>query len=221
MDDGLRVAIGNYLYEHQLRRAIGKVPAVNYIWTEFMKRPVDTIYIWRILDDVHEWYNKAKWYEIYDVLEFFSSIDPESINDILAREGSSYRVVDGRIVLITSTEEIIEVEKAATASGHIQKAIELLASRQNPDVENIIKESMLAVEYEVKNTTGEDIVKGLEKIAMHSQLAQAWKNMYHWASQESGVRHATLEQPQVGMAEARYVLVAASAFVNYLKPKGQ
>ncbi len=45
--------------------------------------------------------------------------------------------------------------------------------------------------------------------------------MYHWASQESGVRHAAPEQSQVGMAEARYVLVAASAFVNYLNSKGQ
>lgn len=226
MDDGLRVAIWNYLYAYHLipghEPAYGRTnQTVRYFWAEFMKKPLDAFDSFTALVDIRYWYdNAAEWYEIYDVLEFFSSAHPERINDILAREGSAYRAVDGRIVPITSPEEIIAVEEAATASGRIQKAIELLASRQNPDVENIIKESMLAVEYAVKDATGEDVAKGLEKIAMHSQLAQAWKNMYHWASQEPGVRHAAPEQSQVGMAEARYVLVAASAFVNYLKSKG-
>ena len=115
----------------------------------------------------------------------------------------------------------IEVEERANSSKHIRKAIELMANRNNPDYENVIKESISAVEYEVREAKGEEIVRGLEKLALHPQLAQAWKNMYHWASQEPGVRHANTEESKVGMAEARYVLIAASAFVNYLKLKGQ
>ncbi len=157
MDDGLRVAIWNYLYEYHLHSAYislgqrGTSPTINQFWARFLKRRLDTINILSAPDDIRKWFYNAEWYEIYDVLECFSSDDPEKINGILAREESSYRVINGRIVPITSTEEIVEVEEAATASSHILKAIELLSSYQNPDVENIIKESMLAVEYEVKD----------------------------------------------------------------------
>ena len=40
--------------------------------------------------------------------------------------------------------------------------------------------------------------------------------MYNWTSDEDGVRHGIKEAPQVGLPEARYMVVACSAFVNYL-----
>ena len=111
------------------------------------------------------------------------------------------------------------MEKASEHSEHIRKALGLLANREYPDPENVIKESTSAVEYAVRKATGLDVVRGLEKLAIHSQLAQAWKNMYQWASDEPGIRYAKPQRSKVGIAEARYVLVAASAFVNYLKFK--
>ena len=140
---------------------------------------------------------------------------------MLTSEGAAYRIIDTNIVPVSNEEEMTEIEKATAKNDHIQKAVGLLANRQNPDPENVIKESISAVEYEVRETTGEDIVKGLEKLAIHPQLAEAWKNMYRWTSDEPGVRHAKPGRSDVGIAEARYVLVAASGFVNYLKFKGQ
>ena len=44
--------------------------------------------------------------------------------------------------------------------------------------------------------------------------------MFNWTSDEDGVRHGTKGTPQVGLSEARYMVVACSAFVNYLAVKG-
>ena len=43
--------------------------------------------------------------------------------------------------------------------------------------------------------------------------------MYNWTSDEGGVRHGKEEISQVGLPEARYMVVASSAFVNYLIAK--
>ena len=43
--------------------------------------------------------------------------------------------------------------------------------------------------------------------------------MYHWTSQEAGVRHGTGKPATIGIEEARYMVVASSAFVNYLVSK--
>lgn len=181
-------------------------------------------------------YKKLEWNEVYDLVESCMLSKKSAatnkyernsfqryvgrFNSMLAEEGSAYRLLNGTIVPIIGEQEIAEVEKASESSEHTRKAIGLLANREHPDPENVIKESVSAVEYAVREATGLDIERGLEKLAIHSQLAQAWKNMYNWASDEPGVRHAKPEPSEVGMAEARYVLVAASAFVNYLKFKG-
>ena len=235
MDDGLRIAIWNFLqnskFIHELTPGIlhgpMRIAAMSY--------PIDREYE---NIRIHNWYSALPWNEIYDLVEFcirkmveLSQIDIYDydmiehmigeFNKVLRKEGSAYRVVNESIVPVSNSEEFAEVEQAANANDYIQKAVELLANRENPDIENVIKESISAVEYEVREATGEDISRGLEKLALHSQLAQAWKNMYQWASDEPGVRHAKPERSDVGIAEARYVLVAASAFVNYLKLKKQ
>ena len=230
MDEGLRVAIWNFLYNNYMHGDYSDT--TENILLNVIGQPLDLVEHTRIdIVKLRQWYAKIPWNEVYDLLEFCikypSQRAPqlaskeEGVNDILSREGSAYRVVDGLITPISDLQEAIEVEEGANSSKHIRKAIELMANRNNPDYENVIKESISAVEYEVREAKGEEIVRGLEKLALHPQLAQAWKNMYHWASQEPGVRHANTEESKVGMAEARYVLIAASAFVNYLKLKGQ
>ena len=130
---------------------------------------------------------------------------------------------------ITSEEELEAIESAAQlpdpfhgASEHIAQAVTLLSNRSTPDFRNAIKESISAVESAVRVAVGDegvDIDKGLEKLALHNQLGQAWKNMFNWTSDEDGVRHGTRGTPQVGLSEARYMVVTCSAFVNYLAVK--
>jgi len=43
--------------------------------------------------------------------------------------------------------------------------------------------------------------------------------MYGYTSDEDGIRHAMLEEPDVGFEDAKFMLVACSAFINYLKVK--
>ena len=216
------------------------------VWTDVMGRRSDSFprahgLFLRSVDAGHgslpgkkpllEWYLKASWDEVYDVLEFLlgETGDERHVKDantMLSREGSAYRFVAGAIAPITSKEELSEVEAATRlpdpfdgASQHIGQAVALLGNRENPDPRNAMKESISAVEAAVVVAAGTpkaSFEKDLQKLGLHSQHAKAWSNMYNWMSDEDGVRHAMKGPPQVGIAVARYVVVACSAFVNYL-----
>ena len=150
-------------------------------------------------------------------------------NAMLSREGSAYRFVSNVIAPITAEEELAAIEEVVQlsdpfhgASHHITQAVTLLSDRSMPDFRNAIKESISAVESAVRVAAGDtkvDIEKGLQKLGFHHQLKQAWNNMYNWTSDEDGVRHTIKGAPQVGISEARYMVVACSAFVNYLVVK--
>jgi hypothetical protein len=40
--------------------------------------------------------------------------------------------------------------------------------------------------------------------------------MYGYTSDESGIRHGMLDDPNVGFPEAKFMIIACSAFANYL-----
>ena len=75
----------------------------------------------------------------------------DSCNFALEREVSAYRFVDGVIARITEQQEVEEIEDALARSRgpvqiHLRRALELLASRDQPDYRNSIKESISSVE---------------------------------------------------------------------------
>ena len=168
---------------------------------------------------------------VYDVLEHLlrtrrDEQDNSDANALLSKEGSAYRFVGDVIVPITDDGELSAIEAVVQLSGpfhgasqHIRQAVALLSYRDNPDFRNAIKEAISAVESAVQAVAGSpkvDIEKGLQQLGLHPQLKQAWSNMYNWTSDEDGVRHGMKGTPEVGLAEARYMVVACSAFVNYL-----
>ncbi len=154
------------------------------------------------------------------------------LNTILETELSGYRFIQGVLSPITDPVEISEIDNAAThfsgeslsaPSQHICTALELLGKKPTPDYRNSIKESISAVESVVSRMAGSDaggVGKVLEqvsaKVEVHSTLKTAFKQLYSYASDEDGVRHAILDQPTVGYDEAKFMLVACSAFVNFL-----
>ena len=249
MDAELRMAIWNLLYECYLNESIPysyKRSLCRAIWSNWLKKPLDTIPPNSSVTLIHisAWYDGLLWHEVYDFLEFcidFARINCDNrryptvignensiklTNSVLKHEGSAYRIAGHQIVPITNESEIASVEETASLGGpylaaanHTKEAFILLADRSNPSPGNIIKEAISAVESVVKAITGGEIIKGLTQLGAHSQLEQAWKNMYHWTSQEAGVRHGTGEPVTIGIEEARYMVVASSAFVNYLVSK--
>ena len=184
-----------------------------------------------------------KWYEFYDLIEFIATKTSNSdmnqrfileCNKLLESEMAAYRFVDGRICTITSKEEIKEVEKALNSpfqavTSHIQNALDLYADKGNPSYRNSIKESISAVEAMCRLIVKDEptLGKALKQIETQGSiilpgaLKQAFDKLYGYTSSSQGIRHSLglTEEPNVKQDDARFFLIACSAFVNYLATK--
>ena len=54
---------------------------------------------------------------------------------------------------------------------------------------------------------------------MHPALNKAFSTLYGYTSNAKGIRHALLEESTLDFEDAKFMLVACSAFINYLKVK--
>ncbi|WP_322035435.1 AbiJ-NTD4 domain-containing protein [Burkholderia cenocepacia] len=160
----------------------------------------------------------------------------EAFNSVLERESSGYRFVAGVLSPITNQEEIGAVEDAARstesaalngANEHLRTAIALLGQKPEPDYRNATKEAISAIES-VAKVLGTSSAQGLsgaladlnKKVEIHPSLRNAFVKLYGYASNEEGVRHSLGDEAaNVGFDEAKYMIVACSAFMNYLISK--
>jgi hypothetical protein len=157
------------------------------------------------------------------------------VNSILERELSGYRFVSGFLTPISDKIEVDEIENTINQSiqkgllgthEHIRTALQLLGKKPTPDYRNAIKESISAVESVVKQISGQESL-GLEgaltqlskHIEIHKALHVGFIKLYGYSSDEGGIRHGMLEQPNIGFAEAKFMIVSCSAFVNFLISK--
>jgi hypothetical protein len=132
-------------------------------------------------------------------------------------------------VPITDKYELEEVENALNSderyTNHSSKAAEYLRCRneKKSDYRNSIKESISAVEAVVRKETDESTLgKGIERlenkgIKINKCLKEAFLKLYAYTNSEDGIRHAMMSDNDVSLAEAKFMLVACSAFINYLK----
>lgn len=217
----------------------------NELWINHFKLPLDT------MDDettflrtkIRDWFFQWDWYEIYDFIEYAANAESpassdkfiEFCNEILERELSGYRFINGLIAPITSELEVSEIDIAIRKSSdnalvgvktHLENALRLLSDRGSPDYRNSIKESISAVESISKVlSTGSnhslssalDNLKG--KINLHPALEKGFKQIYGYTSDSDGIRHALMEESTCDFEDAKYMLVACSAFINYLMVK--
>jgi hypothetical protein len=112
------------------------------------------------------------------------------------------------------------------ARAHLREAgSELTAGNYGPS----IRESIHAVEAVARvletgaGTLGPALSK-LEKSArIHPALGKGFRNLYGFASDEKGIRHALLDEPvaQVDETDALYMLGSCAAFVSYLINKAR
>lgn len=184
------------------------------------------------------------WYMTYDFLEFAISNDYDknrkncfitAINKCLKKEVAAYRLVKGQVTRITSDIEISEIETAINKSSnevtiHLEQALIHLSNKVSPDYRNSIKESISAVESYCntltktqKITLGQalDSLEKKTKIQINPALKEGFKKIYGWTCGSDGIRHGLMEESHVGFEEAQFMLVACSAFINYLNEKNQ
>jgi hypothetical protein len=216
------------------------------IWHRHLRKTTDSIALSSIdaLQDLRELYFNFKWYEVYDLIQFLAEFDPVPhlrdgfitiMNDILKEELSGYQFVSGQIVQITSEEEVAEIERALSVPDslkpvreHLKQALTLLASKTNPDYRNSIKESISAVESlckiiaKMRKASLPDALAAIEKkTTLHASLKQGFIKLYGYTSDADGIRHALMEEPNLDIEDAKFMLVSCSAFVNYLVVKAQ
>jgi hypothetical protein len=159
----------------------------------------------------------------------------QRVNIILERELSGYRFINGTLAPISDPAEIHAIEQASQAVAgaglhgaheHITNALRLLGMRPKADYRNSIKESISAVESVVKQCGGSQgggVDGAVERLAakteIHGALKSAIKQLFGYTSDENGIRHAILDQSEVGFDEAKFMLVTCSAFVNFFVSK--
>nr|WP_113866255.1 hypothetical protein [Brenneria salicis]NMN91601.1 hypothetical protein [Brenneria salicis ATCC 15712 = DSM 30166]RBP63074.1 hypothetical protein DES54_11389 [Brenneria salicis ATCC 15712 = DSM 30166]RLM30772.1 hypothetical protein BHG07_08550 [Brenneria salicis ATCC 15712 = DSM 30166] len=219
------------------------------IWIHFFKLPVDKIPAfhydpYRASKDAHEiirdFFFEMEWWELYDFFEFTLQNIPDewraplssSCNYVLEKENAAYRLVKEEIVEITDNLEIEAIEDAISnspqsAKAHLQRALELLSDRKQPDYRNSIKESISAVESacnaisgDEKGTLGKSLKQIETAIGLHPSLRNAFSSLYGYTCDSGGIRHAlTDESAHPSFADAKFMLVACSAFCNFLWTK--
>lgn len=186
---------------------------------------------------IRSYFFECQWFEFYDFLEFtlnyYSSEDlNNSINETPEKELSAYRFVNKQITDITDKQEIEMLEIALTnkdfpnVKAHLQRALELLSDRKNPDYRNSIKESISAVESiakEIANKPKAELGEALKEIEkkgkLHGAMKNAFLNLYGYTSDANGIRHALMEEPNLTADDAKFFLLTCTSFINYLKAK--
>jgi len=233
-------------YSYEFERLLWRVWLVHLNWhlDDYRKLATTTI-----LSMIKEFFFDCVWYEVYDLLEFVVDEYPEypaaqdkhdslilMLNRALEEELAAYRVVANKIAPITSQVEVAEVEAALETPQdavriHLETALAKLSEKPTPDYRNCIKEAISAVESTCNLIKGGKRARGLGQclgqlrqqgvLSLHGALAEGFAKLFGWTSDAEGIRHGLMDLPDLGREEAVFMLVACSAFVNYLLAKSE
>lgn len=213
------------------------------IWLNIFKEPIDMIpsfnpkHSENIYDVLRGEILTGEWFSALDLIEFIAKQVPikwkgdviKYCNLIFTQENTAYRFIDTEITEITDEAEIESITEALESpkeiiNEHFQKALTLLSDRKSPDYRNSIKESISAVESLCKIISGKrngslgECLKIIQQShPMHKAFQTALTSLYGYTSDEGGIRHALTEESlQPTFADAKFMLVSCTAFVNYL-----
>ncbi len=241
----LRNRIWNYFYQNDIQKTTGKrmMDSLKLDMT-FEKKVADKMGFnvgqLFLLREMEKYITETcEWYRVYDFVEAYLScvnknldVKIDELNKILEEENSKYRIVNGEVSPLNNKLEITEIESAInqpyeSVRKHFSKALDLFSNRSKPDYENSIKESISAVEAmcciitgQNKATLGDAIDKLSEKgVHIHGAMKSAFSALYGYTSDESGIRHGSIDFINAPAEDAKFMLVSCSAFVNYLIEK--
>jgi len=123
-------------------------------------------------------------------------------------------------------EQVVDDKNFPAVSSHLKRSLALMSDKENPDYRNSIKESISAVESLAKAMTGKpkgtlaDALKVLEvSHNLHPALKNSFLILYGYTSDEGGIRHAMLTEPDITVADAKFFLLSCTSLINYLKSK--
>lgn len=231
--DGCLDVLIEYIYEELFSLTKAHIP-LNYskIHYDYDK----------VIDILYDIYSNYEYNEVFDFIEGLikavnrvDQINPyiykyefqvvARCNKTFIEENVNYRIVNNIITDIVSENEIKEIDnvinnKNKVVSNHVEKALELLY--QSKDYDNSIKESISAVEGMCQILTGNDnatLGDCLKKLkdSIHPAMKDAFLKLYGYTSDANGIRHANgLGEGDSTFAEAKYMLVSCSSFINYL-----
>ena len=219
----------------------------QYIWSHFWNENIlssdyASKHCWM---RVAEWMNSqnVKWYEKIDFVEFIiNNLKYHNTREKFIKElnerfeslGFGYRIIEGYVVDIVSKHEIQSIEDAIENSidqvnHHMTNALSLYSKRPDPDYANSIKESISAVEAQLRSMTGAntfgDALSALQKTQMkiHPRLKETLDKLYAYTNQpDTGARHSRMNTESEfvpGSEEALFMLITCSASINFLKMK--
>lgn len=221
----------------------GDVVRIRKVWADHFGGALDDLnnkHWYELRPKFRELVENGKWFDVYDFLqevvegfeddELYLAELQDSLNEVLKKYICGYQMVAGLIVPLTGEAELDALTKSLNdpsiaVAEHFRTALDLMADRQTPDFRNSIKESISAVEAMAREVSGKpkatlaDAIKALKaKHPIHAALEKAIQSLYGFAGDESGIRHALTEDAStVDLADAKFMLVACSAFCNFLR----
>jgi hypothetical protein len=241
MDSALRNGLWQACLEHPIRVNNPFYPSdtvfqrtMSKIYVDFFKLSSDNVPYGHEKGTraIRDWFFEAKWWSVYNFVEFLLPIGGPNfsarVSTFLEREKSGYRILDGNFASITDPVEIDAINEATSSANifvgareHLRVSVDLFAKKPQPDYRNSIKEAISAVESAAKVISGNpkatlgDALKAInDKMTLHPALREAMNRLYGYTSDEGGIRHALLEESNIDEAEAKFMIVACSAFVN-------
>ena len=210
---------------------------VNEHFYFFYKKRITTEKWYECLDLI-EFLNRedycAKWNEQLGYLGDPACRVPTAseYNQVLVKFLVGYRIVHGQVVPITNDDEFTAIDEAIqkapdSVAEQMDKALRFLGDRKKPDYAKSVQCSISAVEAQCKVLANDDTLtlgqalKALENkgIVMHGALKAGLEKIYGFTSDAAGIRHAGINPSDVDFDLAKFMLVACSAFVNYLRSK--
>lgn len=212
------------------------------LWDRFFRLGLDSFTVEEARDSIGQAFAKDEWHRVFDLLEALMEVLPypqvanafvHQCNQAFEDEFSGYRIVQKRVTPITNESELESIASAARIPEdevrmHLEAAIKMLAQRPNPNLRKSIDESISAVEAMARRVAGDPkatlgaALKQIESPQLHGALRKAFEALYGYTSDAGGIRHAFKEgDAEPGFAEAKFMLVACSAFVNYLQDKSR
>lgn len=240
MDEGLRMSIHNAFREYEAYNGNNTRIVYQYIWTMVMERDLDEYKSWGLeynLGLIKSYFFELKWNKVYDYVEWYLHFQLQPINLIkelntfFEYHNSAYRIVEGKIIPISNEVELSEVSEACHTGQkaidfHMKKAIEIFSDKNTKDFPNTVKEAITAVEAAVNiingtegKTLGDALKELNKKKTIHPALSEAFQKIYGYSSDKhTGSRHAIVDDATCipDFADAKFMLVACSAFINYL-----